>query len=346
MLPKYEILNRNNIASGVSQVDRLFNITANSVAQKVKNLQSKQLLKPDKYGTQILRNQELLKNISKEFYSLVNNLNSSLAGLTKKGWDIANAKNDADLLKFALPANKIPAKWTNLNLDAYAKFQKRNINGVNLSERIHSITEQNKQLYLDYLGTGITQGKSANEIARELIRVNNDPDNVTVYDKAGLPSKLALESKLLVEGARGPGIYKSPLKNMIRVARHETNVAYRTSDYERYNQLDFVVGIEVHLSASHAERMKNGDMCDDLQGSYPKDFKFTGWHIACLCFVTSILCTRSEMKEYLTTGIMKSVNEVKELSGAPKAWLLSTSTEWKKIDWAVDNQKLIGIKIK
>ena len=346
MLPKYEIQNRNNIASGINQVDRLFNVTANSVAQRVKDLQTKQILKPAKYGTQILRNQELLKNISKDFYSLENNLNSTLAGLTKKGWDIANAKNDADLLKFALPANKIPAKWTNLNLDAYDKFQKRNINGLNLSERIHQITEQNKQLYLDYIGTGITQGKGANEIARELIKVNNDPDNVTVYDKAGLPSKLALQSKLLVEGARGPGIYKSPMKNAMRVVRHETNVAYRTSDYERYNQVDSVVGIEVHLSANHSVRMPKGDQCDDLQGRYPKDFKFTGWHTACLCFTTSILCTIAEMREYFTTGAMKSANEIKEMNPAVKEWAMATTQKWEKVDFLKDNQKLIGIKIR
>lgn len=346
MLPKYEILNRNNIASGAGQVERAMIVNANSIAQRIKNLQTKQLLKPEKYGTQILRNQELIKNISKEFFNLESNLNATLAGLTRNAWDLANAKNDADLLKFALPANKIPAKWTNLNLDAYSKFQKRNVNGINLSERIHNITEQNKQLYLDYIGTGITQGKSANEIARELIKVNNDPENVTVYDKSGLPSKLALESKLLVEGAKGRGIYKSPMKNMVRVARHETNVAYRTADYERYSQIDAVVGIEVHLSNSHSARMPKGDQCDYLQGRYPKDFKFTGWHVACLCFTTSILCTPAEMKEYLTTGKMQSANTITEVKPEVKTWLLDTTQDWSKIEWAKDNQKLIGVKVK
>lgn len=346
MLPKYEILNRNNIARGISQVDRLFNITANSVANKVKTLQSRQLLSPSKYGTQILRNQQLLKNISQEFYALEQNLNRSLAGLTFEAWSIANAKNDADLLKFAIPTNKIPPKWTNLNLSAYKEFQNRNIGGMNLSERIHDITEQNKQLYLDYIGTGITQGKGAAEIAREMIKINNDPDNVTVFDKAGLPSKLALQSKLLVEGARGRGIYKSPLKNMIRVTRHETNVAYRTSDYERYGQLDFVVGIRINLSASHSVRMPAGDICDVIAGDYPKEYKFLGNHILCLCFATSILCTKDEMREYLTTGIMNSENTVTKIKPEVKEWLLDTKQDWSKIEWAKDNQKLIGVKIK
>lgn len=43
------------------------------------------------------------------------------------------------------------------------------------------------------------------------------------------------------------GMRSSPTRR----AATETNIAYRTADHERWQQLDFIVGIEVHLSNNH-----------------------------------------------------------------------------------------------
>jgi hypothetical protein len=117
-------------------------------------------------------------------------------------------------------------------------------------------------------------------------------------------------------------VYRSSYKNAMRLARTETNMAYRTSDHTRWLQMDFVVGIEIRLSNNHT---LNGrpfyDICDELKGKYPKTFKFTGWHPQCRCFATSILKTREEMKadnerimngEELTTDSVNSVTDVPE----------------------------------
>ena len=62
--------------------------------------------------------------------------------------------------------------------------------------------------------------------------------------------------------------------------------------------MDFVVGIEIHLSGNHTLNGKPfHDICDELAGKYPKDFKFTGWHPQCRCFVTTILKTKEEREE-------------------------------------------------
>lgn len=119
--------------------------------------------------------------------------------------------------------------------------------------------------------------------------------------------------------------------NARRLAVTENNMAYRTADYERYQRFDFVVGIEVHLSNNHnCKGVPNGqfvDICDELQGKYPKDFKFVGWHPHCRCYVTSILKTPEEMDadeermdrgEELTT---ESENEVKDVPQGFKKWL-------------------------
>ena len=81
------------------------------------------------------------------------------------------------------------------------------------------------------------------------------------------------------------------------------------------------VGIEIHLSNNHTCKGRDGkphnfhDICDELQGKYPKDFKFTGWHPHCRCFATSILKTPDELK----SG-KPSKNEVKELPSKFKEW--------------------------
>ena len=119
------------------------------------------------------------------------------------------------------------------------------------------------------------------------------------------------------------------------------NRSYRTADNDKYQQLDFVVGIEIHLSNSHKGKMQLGDMCDSLVGKYPKNFKWSGFHDGCRCFVTSILCTHAEMREYLTTGVMKSANEINEMPEAFYDWMLTTNENWEKFDFIKDNQKLI-----
>lgn len=72
----------------------------------------------------------------------------------------------------------------------------------------------------------------------------------------------------------------------------------RTADYERWHQFDFVVGIKVELSNNHTCRGVKGefvDICDELAGEYPKDFKFVGWHPHCRCHAVPILKTPEEM---------------------------------------------------
>ena len=97
------------------------------------------------------------------------------------------------------------------------------------------------------------------------------------------------------EGIRGSqGVYKSSAKNAMRVARTETNMAYRMADHERWQQLDFVRGIHIEPT-SHSAHGRVKDICDELQGDYPAWFVFEGWHPQCYCIATPILMSRSEM---------------------------------------------------
>lgn len=105
-------------------------------------------------------------------------------------------------------------------------------------------------------------------------------------------------------------------------------MAYHTADYERWQQLDFVVGIEIRLSNNHTLNGKSfEDICDELQGKYPKDFKFTGWHPQCRCHVISILKTPEELakhNEQILNGEMPdtySENTVKDVPENFKNWI-------------------------
>ncbi|MCC8153793.1 MAG: hypothetical protein LIP01_05985 [Tannerellaceae bacterium] len=122
----------------------------------------------------------------------------------------------------------------------------------------------------------------------------------------------------------GPGQYRSSYLNAQRVARTETNIAYKTADYERWQNLDFVVGIEIRNS-NNPNICK---LCINLAGKYPKDFKFTGWHPQCRCFVVTILASEEEIDKLLDkiladedTADFHSENKITSLPDNLENWI-------------------------
>lgn len=139
---------------------------------------------------------------------------------------------------------------------------------MNLSDRVWRYTEQFKSEIELGIDIGLRDGLSADELSRDLRQYLQHPDKLLrrVRDEHG---NLVL-SKAAKAFHPGQGVYRSSYKNARRLAATETNMAYRTADYVRWQQLDFVVGIEIHLSNNHT---LNGvpfeDICDFLQGRYP-----------------------------------------------------------------------------
>lgn len=139
----------------------------------------------------------------------------------------------------------------------------------------------------------------------------------------GADGKLAL-SKNAKAFHPGQGVYRSSYKNAMRLTRTETNAAYRLADQDRWQRMDFVVGMRVHKSNNHPTE----DICDVLAGDYPKTFKFSAWHPQCRCYVTSILCTKEEMMQMQrdilagkSTNGFRSVNEVRTVPKAFTDWV-------------------------
>jgi len=208
-------------------------------------------------------------------------------------WYQANIKNDNLVKGWTKSKPKPPAEWMQHNEEARDAFKMRKEAGMSLSGRVWKLTDAYKGNIETAIDMSLFEGKSAQLLSQDVKKYLNNPDKLfrRVRDEKGV---LQL-SKAAKAYHPGQGVYRSAHKNAMRIARTEHNLAYRYSDFYRTNQLDFVVGFEVHLSNNHT---LNGvpftDVCDDLKGKYPKTFKFGGWHPQCRCYQTQILMDQDE----------------------------------------------------
>lgn len=231
---------------------------------------------------------EIIKNLNKNSEKII------LAG-AKSSWMLSNKKNDELVSKFFAGrqvSDELMRKYSQVNEGALKSFLERKTNGLNLSERVWQYNSRYKDEIDTALQIGIGNGVSSNDLAKYLTRYLQDTDS-TIFqvDKKGIAKKYNLNP--------GTGIYREPKKNAMRLARTEINMSYDTADWTRYQQLDFVLGYEVHLSKNHTTKqgkkiVKLVDICDRLAGKYPKTFKFTGWHPQCRCYMTAILPQQDE----------------------------------------------------
>ena len=201
----------------------------------------------------------------------------------------------------------------------------------------------------------ITEGESASEMSRKLRQYLQDPDLMfrrfrykTGEDADGNPIyEKKWKKKVRDDNGKvrwidydkdsyevGKGMYKSAYKNAMRVARTETNMAYRKADNVRWQQMDFVTGQRISLSKKHPCE----DICDDLAGDYPKSFVFTGWHPQCFCYVTPILGDEDEMAK-ITDAFLEGKDyepQFEQLEEYPKGFE----------KWVKDHKKQIEKSIK
>lgn len=269
--------------------------------------------------------------IDKMIKELQKKVETVIVNGVRSGWTLANNKNNAlcDLV-FGDNKNRLSKsqerKYYSNNDKAREAFMQRKTAGLNLSDCVWNYTNQFKTEIEMGLDLGIRSGLSAAEIARDLKQYLKYPDKLfrRVRDEHG-QLHLSKAAKAFHPGA---GVYRSSFKNARRLAVTEANMAYRTSDHTRWQQLDFVVGIEIRLSNNHTlNGVKFTDICDELKGKYPKDFKFTGWHPACRCHAISILKTEDELEadnERIMNGeepSTESVNTVKDVLEGFKKWV-------------------------
>lgn len=256
----------------------------------------------------------------KEVEALLRRLHSSVTMAIQQGvsleWAQANAEADK-LIKSVFGQKVLDSPeftaWTQRNTAARDAFLARSEKGLNLSDRVWKSVRQLRDEMEVAMTVSIGEGKSASAMSRDVRQYLNDPDLMfrrfrykKGEDAEGNPIYGRKWKKRVKDEATGKykwidydrdsyptgqGVYKSSAKNAMRLTRTETNIAYRRADHERWQQMDFVLGQRVQLSKNHPRK----DICDKLQGDYPKEFVFDGWHPQCFCLVTPILVDEEEM---------------------------------------------------
>lgn len=222
----------------------------------------------------------------------------------KSEWLLAaekNAKLIDELTKSTGISKSIIETWKEPNLSALKVFQKRKTDGMNFSQRVWRIKDQAKQELELALDLGLGEGKSAAELSRDVRKYLNEPKKLfrRVRDKHGV---LHLSKRAAVYHP-GQGVYRSSYRNAIRMTATETNIAYHTADYNQWQGIPLIKGIRIELSNNHTivnnkgQRVPFWDICDELQGDYPKPFKFDGWHPFCRCIAVPIVATWDEIDE-------------------------------------------------
>ena len=274
------------------------------------------------------------------------------------------------------------------SVDAFFK-RKSEYGGLNLSQRVWKYVGDFKTEMEMALSVAMGEGKSAATISREVRKYLQRPDMMfrrfrvktgeqDIFDADGnvvgkepvygrvwkrkvvdaVTGNVSWQTVKLKDYSFGRGVYRSSYKNAMRLARTETNMAYRTADQERWRQLDFVIGYRVVLSDNHPEP----DICNDLsarrgekgsRGVYPKDFVFKGWHPQCRCYVVPILADEKEfdkIQEAILNDepIPESKSAIREPNKYFQDWWKSNKSRVAEAQslpyWVKDNPKYAKIK--
>ena len=201
------------------------------------------------------------KRVNALLEQLRSQLQMSIVNAVRSEWTLSNNKNN-ELCNVVFGDNvgKLSKaqyrRYYSTNEKAREAFIKRKERGLNLSDRVWNYSNTFKREMEMGLDLGIREGLDAPTMARDLKQYLRHPDKLfrRVRDEHG---NLHL-SKNAADFHPGRGVYRSSYMNARRLAATEANIAYRTADHERWKQMDFVVGIEIHLSNNHTCRGRDG----------------------------------------------------------------------------------------
>lgn len=303
------------------------------------------------------------------------------------GVALAFSHDTGELGGFSVLSDKSIKALRNATATAFISSRLKTEKGLNLSQRIWNYCQQAKSEFemamSNVIADGIKSGTSAEDIARNIKQYLNDPDRmyrryhtVKVLKNGKKKDVVTWRRRRVIDGKVrfieeplenvGTGVYRSSRMNTLRVARTEINAAYLRGHNARWAKEPFVIGQWIHRSPQH----KIEDICDELEGRYPKQFIFAGWHPSCMCTADPIMIEGEErkrfydrlyagedMSNYVSPHNIDNVpdnykqyilnNESKIISALKKdklAWHLADNQKyWQKL-CSDENQKLMGLK--
>lgn len=260
-----------------------------------------------------VKNLRVENAIDKELSELHNSLLNFITDSTVQSWNRGNRKAD-DLVKGYIEGMSVSEalreRMFARNADALnALLRQKDNNGFTISDRVWKVTDGLKDNLEYYLSFGVSVGRPAALIGQDVRQFLNEPDRRfrRVRDEEG---KLVM-SKPMADYHPGQGVYRSAYKNALRLTATQTNIGYRQADHDRWQKMDFVLGIEIKRSSSHKGPCK---ICDAMAGKYPKEFVFTGFHPFCICYAVPIMMDHDEFADFL---VNERVPEGKIITSLP-----------------------------
>ena len=191
-------------------------------------------------------------------------------------------------------------------------------NGINLAQSVWNYCQQTKSEFemamSNVIADGLEKGTSAEDVGRRIRQYLNNPDmmyrryhTVKVLKNGQKKDVVTWRRKRIINGRVrfveeplehvGQGVYRSARKNALRVARTEINAAYHKARNGRWANEPFVIGQHIHISPQH-DPDEDADICDELEGYYPKDFDWDSWHSQCMCTSDPVMISGEERKQF------------------------------------------------
>lgn len=250
-------------------------------------------------------------------------------------------------------------------------------NGLNLAQSVWNYCQQTKAEFemamSNVIADGLEKGTSAEEVGRRIRQYLNNPDmmyrryhTVKVLKNGQKKDIVTWRRKRIINGRVrfveeplehvGQGVYRSARKNALRVARTEINAAYHKARNGRWANEPFVIGQHIHISPQH-DPDEDADICDELEGYYPKDFDWDGWHPQCMCTSDPVMISGEERKQFYKRMLngedmsgYVSPNSIKDVPDQYKRYIEANSDKivdaFKrgKLAWHLANNKSYWVK--
>lgn len=242
--------------------------------------------------------------------NFVNNMSSIIYNGVNQEWRESNLYQDMLVEDFIRETNVVidgqkRSHYYETDNGALKAFRRRQDKGLKLSTNIWNQAKDMQTELEATLSCAIEKGMDAVTLSKRVSKYLED------YDK------IKKDYKELY--GKAVDIHDCEYRSM-RLARSEINMAYRSAENARWQDMDFVIGMQIKTSNNHSDI--HTDVCDELAGKYPKDFDWVGWHPNCRCFKIPILKKPSEAFD--EDGESKpSPDEVKDMPDNFKKWVRS-----------------------
>jgi len=238
------------------------------------------------------------------------------AGITD-GVALAYSQDDVNLGKYTILQDKAIDAARDAAVTSFISNRMSRKEGLSLSDRVWNYAQLGKSEVemgiSNVIKDGLKAGTSAEELGRKVRQYLNNPTMmyrrywVNVALAGGGKKKVAKWYRRYIDEKTGKvtfnqeplekvgrGVYRSARMNSYRLMRTEINMSYHKANASRWANEPFVYGIRVWRSPQHPEE----DICDELEGYYPKDFVFSGWHPACLCASAPLTLYGDEKRDF------------------------------------------------